>query len=216
MSHFSGYGAYLLFLALRTHFSNDKYDFFQMHGKTRASKESYLKRNDKWFFEKIAKEHTAEELRDFYVANLLEDKHYITELLDDNATLAYTDYLRRKQSLSYICADDMARTFDQGLSKPFAVQRDSYPVLVILFLRRTVCIETMVILDDMLGYTSKFDKYYGDDAIWPKISKKISKYRPFLKYDKVRMKNILKGIVNEQRETTKEIPTKDTTHREAV
>ena len=54
MKHFSGYGAYLLFLALRTHFTKAKYDFFQMNGKLRANKESYLKRNDKAFFEKLA------------------------------------------------------------------------------------------------------------------------------------------------------------------
>jgi hypothetical protein len=216
MSNFSGYGAYMLFLALRTHFNNDKYDFFQMHGKLRATKESYNKRNDKWFFEKISKEHSDEELRDFYVANLLEDKHYITELIDDNATQIHTNYLRRRQSLSYHCADDMVRTFDKGFQEPFRVHSDSYPFLVLLFLRRTICIETMVILDDFINYTNKFNKHYGNDAIWPRISRKISKYRPFLKYDKVRMKNILKGIVNEQREAPKEIPTKEQTHRASV
>ena len=54
MKHFTGYGAYLLFLALRTHFSSDKYDFFKMHGKLRATKDSYEKRQDNHFFDKIA------------------------------------------------------------------------------------------------------------------------------------------------------------------
>jgi hypothetical protein len=212
MSHFSGYGAYLLFIALRTHFSNKKYDFFQMHGKLRATKESYFKRNDKWFFEKVAKEHTAEELRDFYLANLLEDKHYITEMIDETAEVKYTDYQRRKQSLSYHYSNDLGRIFDQGIENPFLVSSDSYPVLVLLFLRGAISIETMVILDDFTGYTGKFDKYYSDDVIWPKISQKISKYRPFLKYDKVKMKNILKGIVNEQRQETEKIPAKAETY----
>ena len=197
MKHFTGYGSYLLFLALRTHFSNDKYDFFRMHGKLKATKESYLKRNDKWFFEKLAKEYTAEELRDFYVANFLEDKHYITDLIDEEANLVYTDYQRRRQSLSYVCANDMDRIFDKDdLKLPFATSDDRYPDLVILFLRKSVSLETLVVLDDLTGFTSKFDKHYADDVIWPKISQKISKYRPFLKYDKAKMKNILKGKVN--------------------
>ena len=72
-----------------------------------------------------------------------------------------------------------------------------------------ISIETMVILDDFLGFTTKFDKYYDNDIIWSKISTKINRYRPFLKYDKDKMKDILKGIVNEQRQTTKEISTKE-------
>ena len=200
MKHFTGYGAYLLFLALRTHFSKDNYDFFQMRGKLRANKDSYHKRRDKYFFEKLAKEYTAEELRDFYIANILEDRIYITELIDENAELAYTNYTRRRQSLSYNCTNDMVRTFDQGLREPFHTYSDSYPVLVLLFLRRTISIETMVILDDLTGYTRKFDKHYSDDIIWSNISKKISKYRPFLKYDKVKMGKILKEIVDGNRD----------------
>lgn len=216
MKHFTGYGAYLLFLALKTHFTKPNYDFFRMNGKLRATKESYQKRNDKFFFEKLAKEYNATELRDFYVANLLEEKQYITELIDETAKQTYTDYLRRRQSLSYNYTDDLARTFTKGLREPFLVSDNAYPGIVLLFLRREVSLETMVVLDDLLGYTDKFDKYYGDDIIWCKVSKKIGKYRPFLEYDKVKMKNILKGVVNEQRETSEEISSKGTSHRTSV
>lgn len=197
MNHFTGYGAYLLFLALRTHFSNPKYDFFEMRGKIRASKETYHKRKDRSFFEKIAREYTIEELRDFYIANLLEDKHYITDLIDENAKLAYTDYIRRRQSLSYNCANDMARTFDQGIQDSFRICSDRYPVLVILFLHRKINIETMIILNDFIPYVDKFDKYFSDDIVWSRIALKIRKYKPFLKYDKNKIKSILKEIINE-------------------
>ena len=198
MSHFTGYGAYLLFLALRTHFSKTSYDFFEMNGKFRASKETYNKRKDRNFFTKIAKEYTAEELRDFYIANFLEDRHYITDLIDDNAKLAYTDYLRRRQSLSYHCANDMARTFDKGLRVPFSVDSDTYPLLILLFLHRKISIETMVILNDFIPYVNMFDKYFGDDIVWSRIALKIRKYKPFLKYDKNKLKSILKEIIDER------------------
>ena len=212
MSHFTGYGAYQLFLALRTHFSSNRYDFFRMHGKLRATKESYLKRNDKWFFDRIAKEYTAEELRDFYLANLLHDRHYITELLDDGAKSTYINYQRQRQSLSYHYSNELGRLFDKGLREPFIVHNDTYPTIVLLFLRRTISLETMVILDDQLGFTSKFDKHYADDVLWPKISKQISKYRPFLKYDRAKMNDILRGIMNEQREATETVSTEDQTY----
>ena len=209
MKHFSGYGAYLLFLAIRTHFDSEKYDFFQMNGKLRANKQSYEKRSDKSIFAKFAREYNTTELRDFYISNILEDRHYIADFMDDRAKDEYNNYTRRRQSLSYIYTNELGRIFDQGLSVPFTVNHNTFPNIVLLFLRREVSIETMVILDDFLGYTDKFNKYYEDDVIWPKVSKKITKYRPFLKYDKVKMKNILKGVVNEQRKETKEISTKD-------
>jgi hypothetical protein len=210
MKHFTGYGAYLLFLALRTHFTSAKYDFFQMNGKLRATKDSYNKRSDKTLFEKLAREHNSRDLRDFYLANLLDDKHYVADFLDEQASMVYTDYQRRQQSLSYVCSNDMDRIFNQtDPRRTFATSKDGYPDIITLFLRKSISLETLIILDDFTGFTSKFDKAYEDDIIWPKISQKISKYRPFLKYDKVKMKDILKRKVNEQREATETIPTKE-------
>ena len=197
MNHFTGYGAYMLFLALRTHFSKSKYDFFEMHGKLRASKETYNNRRDRMFFEKIAREYTIKELRDFYIANFLEDRHYITDLIDDDAKLAYTDYIRRRQSLSYNCSNDMARLFDRGIKVPFSLDSDTYPLIVLLFLRRKISIETMVILNDFIPYCNMFDKYFGDDIVWSRIALKIRKYKPFLKYDRNKIKSILKEIIDE-------------------
>ena len=197
MSHFSGYGAYMLFVALRTHFDKSNYDFFQMNGKLRVSKESYHKRNDRKFFEKVAKEYSAEALRDFYIANILEDRIYITELLDEKAEDAYNDYTRRRQSLSYIYTNELGRIFDDDLKKPFIVSDSAYPVIVLLFLRRKISIETMVILNDFIPYCNMFDKYFGDDIVWSRIALKIRKYKPFLKYDRNKIKSILKEIIDE-------------------
>ena len=152
-----------------------------------------------------------------FIANLLQDKHYILEFIDEQAEVVYTDYKRRRQSLSYVCTNDMDRIFNQNdIKRSFSASKNRYPDLITLFLRGVVSIETMVIIDDILGFSKKYDRLYHDDAIWPKISRKINKYRPFLKYDRVKMKNILKGIVNEQRQETKEIPTERSTHRTAV
>lgn len=196
MKHFTGYGAYLLFLALRTHFANAKYDFFQMRGKLRANKESYLKRNDKFFFEKLAKEYNAEELRDFYIANLLEDKNYVTEMIEDGSQRNYTDYQRRQQSLSYNFTNELDRVFSDSLTGSFDIIEGEYPNIINLYLRRILSPETMVILDDFVLYSDKFNKYLCDDIIWSKISLKLRKYKPFLKYDKNKFKRILKEKVN--------------------
>lgn len=197
MSHFTGYGAYLLFLALRTHFHNAKYDFFQMHGKLRASKESYQKRHDKYFFEKMAKEFNTEELRDFYVANILKDKHYITELLDDDANKNFIEYIRRKQALSYNFASELDKLFGDSATRPFIISNSQYPDIVGLHLSNIVSPETMVILNDYIPFIDKFDKQIGNnDPVWGRVSMKLRKYKPFVRYDKDKIKGVLKKTLN--------------------
>ena len=56
----------------------------------------------------------------------------------------------------------------------------------------------MVILNDYIGFFPKFNKYLGEnDPIWSKIELKLTKYKPFLRYDKNKYKLILKEKINE-------------------
>lgn len=198
MKHFSGYGAYLLFLALRTHFTKAKYDFFEMNGKLRANKESYEKRRDKMFFEKLAKLYNAEELKYFFVANFLDDRHYITEMLSEEAHGAYYEYEKRRQSLSYVFKNDIEKLFENGCQFSLKANDGDYPLLVGMVLNGTISLDSAVILNDFIPYVSKFDKYLGnDDIIWSRIALKLRKYRPFVKYDAKKFKAILKEKVYE-------------------
>jgi len=199
MKHFTGYGAYLLFLALRTHFTNAKYDFFQMQGKLRATKESYIKRNDKSFFDKLARDYSCENLRDFYVANFLEDKHYVTELLDDTAERNYREYQRRRQSLTYLFTSELEGLFDSGTTRPFKFNDGEYPDIVNLYLRHVLSPETLVIINDFIPFEDKFNKYLSDDILWSKVSLKLRKYKPFVHYDKDKVKSILKEKIHDTR-----------------
>lgn len=198
MANLTGYGAYLLFVALKTHFNVSTYDFFKHNGKLRANKQSYEKRNDKYFFEKIAKQYKAEDLRDFYVANLLEGKIYVTDLLEDEAVENYRKYIARRQALTYNYKNDLDQIFRYGTKVAFEITDVSYPEIVTLCLRKNVSLETLVIVDDLTGFSKKFNKYLGeDDVVWGKVAMKIGKYKPFLKYDKDKFKSILKEKVDE-------------------
>lgn len=199
MKHLSGYGAYLLFLALRTHFTKVKYDYFEMNGKLRATKESYEKRRDRAFFEKLAKLYNAEELKRFYIANFLQDRHYATEMLSEEAHGAYYEYEKRRQSLSYVFKNDMERVFENGCKPVFSNNDGDYPLLIGMVLSGGITLDSAVILNDFVPYVTKFDKYLGnDDIIWSRIALKLRKYRPFVKYDAQKFKAILKErVLNE-------------------
>jgi len=196
MSHFSGYGAYLVFVTVRTHFESSTFDFFK-HKNVKANKATYLKRNDKSFFDMIAKDYDAKELMEFFVANRLEGRNYITELLDDEAQITYTNFKRRKQALTYNFRNEIENL---NCLTIFKCQDDRYPQIVELYLQGIVSPETMVILNDFTSFIDKFDKYYDkNDPIWSKISLKLRKYKPFVKYPKDKIKHILKEKVDETR-----------------
>ena len=194
MKHFTGYGAYLVFVTVRNHFETPTFDFFK-HKQVKAKKSTYLKRNDKSFFDMVAKDYDVEEIMDFFIANRLEGKNYITDLLDEEAQINYTNYKRRKQSLTYVFKSEI-----QGLDCPtvFKCYEDQYPEIVQLYLQGRVSPETMVILNDYTSFIEKFDKYYDhNDPIWSKISLKLRKYKSFVKYPKDKIKSILKEKIDE-------------------
>ena len=53
--YYPGYNAYKTYVALKNHFKSDSYDYFKYKGKARVKEETFLKRKDKFFFEKIRK-----------------------------------------------------------------------------------------------------------------------------------------------------------------
>ncbi len=49
----------------------------------------------------------------------------------------------------------------------------------------------MVILDDLMEFSPKWDKQMKDDVVWPKIKNLIENYKKFLTFDKKECKMIL-------------------------
>ena len=62
-----------------------------------------------------------------------------------------------------------------------------------------VTLETMIILNDILGYTKQFNKQINERVIWPKKYKLMMNYKPFLRYNLTKMKMIVKKKINDRR-----------------
>ena len=61
-------------------------------------------------------------------------------------------------------------------------------------------IETVIIMDDLMNFLPMWQRKIQDDIIWPKWELKLTKYKPFLHYDKNKLKSILKEMVKEHAE----------------
>jgi hypothetical protein len=77
------------------------------------------------------------------------------------------------------------------------VKPNSYPVLMHLVQLKQVSLETLCILNDIMKFFSMWDKKIDDDIVWPDFKMKCEKYTPFLNYDKVKFKAILKEKIKE-------------------
>ena len=210
MTQLTPFGAYQLYMAIRSHFMTDSYDFFKYRGRIgKLNPDSYNKRGDRQYFEMVSRTHQLKQLRDLYISHFLVDRYYPADFIMDDANDVYNKHQKHLQSLSYIFKEDLNKLTEKGLERCFRVSKREYPYIALLYMREAISIETMVILDDLVHFMDKFDKFYEDDYIWRKMSRKIRKYKPFLKYDKAKMKDILKGIMHEQRKATKEISTEE-------
>ena len=206
MSQLTPFGAYQLYMAIRSHFMTDSYDFFKYKGRmSKLNPDVYQKRQDKQYFEMVSRQLQLKQLRDLYISHFLVDRYYPADFIMDDAQDVYNNHLKQIQSLTYRFKEDLDKLSENGLAKSFKVSEREYPHIVLLHMRNVISIETMVVLDDLVHYLDKFDTFYNDDYIWRRVSRKIKKYKPFLKYDKEKMKHILKGVMNEQREKTEAI-----------
>jgi hypothetical protein len=201
MNEGTGFAAFALYNALKLHFTSSSYDFFKYHGKTNVSKDTFLKRKDKYSFYKLSRKYSLDELRNFYVANFVYgDSTWVGEMTGPNGEDVYKKWQKISQSLTYNFESDIVRILEQVNSPDelMKVRSGEYPDLLVGAMQNSISIETLVILNDMMNFFSMWDKKISDDIIWPPFKLKCEKYAPFITYDKVKFKNILKeAITNE-------------------
>jgi hypothetical protein len=191
----NGYETYCLYLALKNHFTVDKYDYFKYNGKTKnVSKEAFLSRKDRFQFEKLARKCPDPETH--IMLNFMADKTWIGDMLDDDAFSSVTQHVKRIQSMSYYFKNEIEK-YD-NLKDLFKMQDNGYPMFLNEYMRGDLSLETIVILNSFIGFISKFDAKLDDDYLWSKFSFKARKFAPFLlrNLDKNKFKELLKTQIN--------------------
>lgn len=179
-----------MYVALKNHFNSDTYDYFRYGGKTRANVKSFEMRHDKYFFNKLAKHKDTER---FVLANIVEDNPnvWVGDLANEQqAELNYKTWLKRQESLSYVFTNDLDN-LSPAYNDNLVVEGSNHPLLLKLLIQKKVSLETLVVLNDLCGFFRHWNKKIEEDVIWPMVYKKCKKYRPFLKFDKDKLKQIV-------------------------
>jgi len=192
------FDTYKSYLGLKNHFTKEKYDYHKYGGKSRASLESFYKRRDRFFFEKLSRQKNDSEVIEFFVSNFVtcDDPQslWIGEIVR-NGEQNYTDWKKRLQSLSYTFKSEVEEVFtDKDFDAMFKIEGTKHPQIIKEHLGNNISLETFVILNKIIGFKENFDKKLTD-PVWKFLSMRINKYDSFIHIDVFKFRKILKEII---------------------
>lgn len=198
--YYPGYNAYKTYVALKNHFTSDSYDYFKYKGKARVKEETFLKRKDKFFFEKIEKKYQ-EDLVDFFISNLVMDQSsWIGTMVGDKAERIFSEWKKKKQSLKYSFKEDMVtiRNYmdenEVSFDEIFTCVDDQHPIVLKLLIGEEISLESFIILDRVLNFIRHLDHFLLDEYVWLEYNKKVRKYSPFVVTDKKEYHMVMKNV----------------------
>jgi len=189
--------SYKLYNALKLHFETD-YDAVNYNFKSNVSSQSFFKRRDKYFFAKIAK-HYEKDLKGYYIANFKHGVSYVGEMVNEVGEKNYIEHKKTLESLTRVFQNDINKLSEQKMEFDdlFKSEDGQHPLIIQLWMQEEITLETVVILNSLIGFIPRESKKISDTLIWPDIKRKIEKYTPFVNFDSTKCKLIiLNGFTN--------------------
>lgn len=189
--------SYKLYNALKLHFETD-YDAVKYNFKSNVSSQSFFKRRDKYFFAKIAK-HYEKDLKGYYIANFKHGVSYVGEMVNEVGEKNYIEHKKTLESLTHVFQNDINKISEQKMEFDdlFKSNDGQHPLIIQMWMQEEITIETVVILNSLIGFIPRESKKISDTLIWPDIKRKIEKYTPFVNFNATKCKLIIiNGFTN--------------------
>lgn len=197
----TGYETYILYNALKFHFTREKFDFFKYNGKVKTTPEQFENRKDKYHFYKLSRKYTdRDDMIQFLTYNFLEkDGLWVGDLLTEEGHKRYLKHKKILQSLSYTFENDCKKLFGETQNPNDLIKTNGdYPKLLTMALQRDIEIETFCILNAILNFVPMWNEKIQDTIRWPEFRLKVQKFATFLPRDVVKYKMLLKKIIGEK------------------
>jgi len=191
---------YQSYLAFKNHFTKQKYDYFKYGGRSRASEGAFNKRKDRYFFERMSRKKSDDEIKKFFLANFSQASDsndvWIGPIIDGGEKV-YKEWIEQKENLFETFksnSEDMMDSYDYD---EFFDCKKGHPPILKEYLGGKLSIEELVIYDKIFSYVKDYDKKLLD-PVWETVSLKVKKYNPFLNIDVSEYKNYLVQRVKER------------------
>jgi hypothetical protein len=107
-----GYQTYQIYQSLKLHFTSD-YDAVKYNYRTAVKRDTFERRRDRYFFEKLSRRFNKEKLIHYFTSNLIRNPNtWIGDMKDE----VYNDYIARYDKLTYMVTQDMKLMAEKGYS----------------------------------------------------------------------------------------------------
>ena len=179
---------YETYKAMRLHFTSS-YDFFKFRGKlknkieTKSQIDEFIMSNNYGFSVKLAKKRRNKlEMVEFLLANIVKNNQiWLNDLMCEEAEETFIEWKKKQDSLTYTFINDVnfILSHQKHFNSYFISENDEYPDIVMYLMSNDISLETVVIIDKILGFTKRFGSY-KKDFILLEINNNIQKYKPFI------------------------------------
>lgn len=190
--------AWSTFVSCNLHFSYEKnYDAFTFNFKgPRCKRETFMKMNHRFVFEKIAKRYPQRnDIILYSVANIIHGNTWIGQTSEE----VYEQWKGKIQALDYKFKSDMSNAREHTDNFDLLIKGQDptqIPLIYRLYKSNQITLETLATLDILLNFTSGLNKTLSDPLeISKRISHLTSKYSPFLK-SKINKKKCKEVIIS--------------------
>ena len=189
------------YLAFKQHFSNPRFDFFQYDGKVKVKEETYQQRSDFWFFETLARKLTDQEVKEYMLASFVSSENPAKVWIGDIKRNGHDNWLvwqKLQSGLTYTFEQDCQRLVSFMEEKQCSFNdlfktMGGHPPSLRLYCKQQVCLESLIILDMVLGFMKDWDQKLKD-PLWEQLSFKVRKYKPFLSINTVKYRALVKSV----------------------
>ena len=185
---------YLMYCAMKAHFGKTNYNFIKYGGKSRVPRNSFFKRKDRYFFVKLSKKYKTEnEIRNYFIANfMMEQRGYVANFNDEN----YEKWQNKQNNFHDIFTNEI-QPMIQDFNSLFEIKKSEHPKLMKEYLGKRISLETLIILDELVEYSKKWNEHLKDDILWPDLKKLMNNYKWFLTFDKKQYRINLLTMIKE-------------------
>ena len=195
----TGLDCYRTYLGMKQHFTNPDFDFFEYNGKVKASEKKYQERTDFYFFETMARKLTDQEVKEYLLASFVSSSNPQKVWIGDikrSGKDCWLAWQKQRQSEHYLVNEDLDRLVQCMEEKGYTFNNlfetmGGHPPLLKQFIQRSISLETLIILDMVLGFMPQWDKKFSD-PLWESLSFKVKKYKPFLSISKPKYVKLIK------------------------
>ena len=125
---------YKSYLAFKNHFTKEKYDYFKYGGRSRASEGAFNKRKDRYFFERMSRKKSDDEIKNFFIANFSQASDsndvWIGPIIDGGEKV-YKQWVEHKENLFETFksnSEDMMNSYDYD--EFFDWKKETYSELI--------------------------------------------------------------------------------------